>query len=534
MFKLLETRDLFYKEKSLDDFDIDSDDSIFKSFYEILLRLDGTRIEDPDVEEIITDMFNDACYICTIVLLIRRPALKIGNFRQYCITDETRHYSFATEDARADEVLCMVYYLLMDCRTNTSETNQFLSVLGKHLREHSKHSNETYERFFDKCIDYMYLFPTSDFKQRILAFDEFDWAGREPDWKSITNHYNKNDIKEIVECWKDPQQRDIVIDDIVFEVNSDYFYEQSEGHIPIKWPGRTQVDMIDYVESLRLTDRSLKKIIEEGKRERDEKYAKTNPLNDPKLHSFQIPFLIYDENNETIISRTAKGINEGRLNPYNVNWMEVTLYDTNFVTDILEEIHSEFLIDVAHAIDDEETRHIREDGQYTCIASDYYGTGQGSDNFYSYTQDNLNDEDVAVLATSIAEGILKNRKNAEEFQKKLETSQQKEKGESDASPNTESQNGSPTKRIIPSELIESKYWKKIKEGGLVDDNNQPTISRTEAAILADVLLEKMEKGHKWTIFEKIWNRKNMRTDFQDAQNLIKYHKTRERFKKILD
>ena len=77
MFKLLETRDLFYKEKSLDDFDIDSDDSIFKSFYEILLRLDGTRIEDPDVEEIITDMFNDACYICTIVLLIRRPALKI-------------------------------------------------------------------------------------------------------------------------------------------------------------------------------------------------------------------------------------------------------------------------------------------------------------------------------------------------------------------------------------------------------------------------------------------------------------------------
>lgn len=463
MFKLLEARDLFFKEKSLDDFDIDSEDSIFKSFYEILLRLDGTRIEDPDVEEIITDLFNDACYICTILLLIRRPALKIGNFRHFCVTDETRHYSFATEDARADEVLCMVYFLLMYCGTKTSETSQFLLVLAKHLKEHSDHSYETYEHFFEKCRDFLYIFPTSDFNQRILAFDEFDTVGREPDWKSITNHYNKKDIKEIVECWKDPQQRDIVIDDIVSEIDSNYYYEGSGYQLPIKWSEKTQEEMIDYVESLRLTNRSLKKIIEEEKRKRDKKYAKTNPLNDPKIYSFQIPFLIYDENNETIISRTAKGINVGRLNPYKVNWMEVTLYDTFFVTDLLKEIHSEFLMDVAQAIDDEEARHIREDGQYTSIASDYYGTGQGSDNFYSYTQDNMNDEDSTILATSIAEGILKNRKNAEKFQKKLETRQKKVKIGSDASTNAESQNDSLMKANIPEELAGSEYWKKIKE-----------------------------------------------------------------------
>ena len=249
MFKLLEACDLFYKEKSLDDFDIDSEDSPFKLFYEILLTLNGTRIEDPDVEEIITDMFNDACYICTIVLLIRRPALKIGNFRQYCVTDETRHYSFAKEDARADEVLCMVFYLLMDSKTKTSETDQFVFVLNKHLKEHSNHSYETYDSFFDKCKDFFYIFPTGEFNQRVLAFDEFDWVGREPDWKSITNHYNKKDIKEIVECWKDPQQRDIVIDDIVSEVNSDYYYEGPEGQPPIIWPGKTQEEMIDFVES---------------------------------------------------------------------------------------------------------------------------------------------------------------------------------------------------------------------------------------------------------------------------------------------
>lgn len=533
MFKLLEARDLFYKEKSLDDFDIDSEDSPFKSFYEILLTLDGTRIEDPDVEGIITDMFNDACYICTIALLVRRPALKIGVFRQYCVTDETRHYSFAKEDARADEVLCMVFYLLMDCKTKTSETEQFMSVLNKHLREHSNHSYETYERFFDRCKDFLYIFSTSEFNQRVLAFDEFDWVGREPDWKSITNHYNKKDIKEIVECWKDPQQRDIVIDDIVSEVNSDYYYEGSEGQPPIIWPGKTQEEMIDFVESLRLTDRCLKKIIEEEKREREEKYAKTNPLNDPKLHSYQIPFLIYDEKNETIISRTAKEINEGRLNPFKVNWMEVTLYDTNFITDLLEAINSEFLKDVAQAIDDEEAKHVREDGQYTYIDSNYYGTGQGSDNFYSYRRDNLNDEDVAILATSIAEGILKNRKNAERFQKKLANSQEQEKSVLNECFGAESQNGSSTKTMIPAELEESEYWKKIKRAGLVDDNNQPTISRTEAAVLADILLEKMKKGHRWKMFEKIWNRKNMRTDFHDAQGQVKYNKVCEKFKKIL-
>ena len=213
--------------------------------------------------------------------------------------------------------------------------------------------------------------------------------------------------------------------------------------------------------------------------------------------------------------------------------MVVTLYDTNFVTDLLKVINSEFLKDVAQAIDDEEAKHVREDGQYTYIGSNYYGTGQGSDNFYSYRRDNLNDEYVNILATSIADGILRNRKNAEKFQKKMETQQKKKKSESNASPSAESQNDSSTKTMIPAELEESEYWKKIKRAGLVDDNNQPTISRTEAAVLADILLEKMKKGHRWKMFEKIWKRKNMRTDFHDAQGQVKYNKVCEKFKKIL-
>ena len=89
------------------------------------------------------------------------------------------------------------------------------------------------------------------------------------------------------------------------------------------------------------------------------------------------------------------------------------------------------------------------------------------------------------------------------------------------------------KSTFSAELFESEYWKKLKEAGWVDEDGQPTCSRTEAAILADELLEKMKKGHKWTIFEKMWNRKNMRTDFQEAMKLVKYDKVRKKIVKIL-
>lgn len=528
MFNLLEARYLFYREKSLDDYDIESEGSIFKSFFETLLRLDGTRIANPDVEVIITDMFNDACYICTIALHVRRPALKIGKFRQYCVADKSRQYSFATDDTRADEVLCMVYYLLKNCQTQNAEKPQFISVLDKHLREHSNHSLETYKCFSEKCNNHTYSVSMDEFNQHVLSIDEFEWTGQEPDWKDITNQYNKKDIKEVIEFWEDPQQRDIVIDDIVSEVSSDYYYDGPDGQ-RIRF-GESQEEMIDYVESLRLTDRSLKKIIEESKRERDEKYAKTNRLNDPQIYPYQIPFLRYDENNETIISRTAKGINEGKLNPYKVNWMEVTLYFLNFVTDLLEKINPEFLMDVAQAIDDEEARHVREDGQYTCVHSNYYGTGRGSDSFYSCTRDNLNDEEKDILASHIAEGILKNRNNADKFQKKMETRQEKK---TDGTPGVESHHDHSANAVIPKELAESEDWKKLKAAGVINENGQSELSRTEKAILAEVLLERMGKDHQWIFFEKIWNCKNLRVDFQDALNLQKYHEFKKRIIKTL-
>ena len=181
-------------------------------------------------------------------------------------------------------------------------------------------------------------------------------------------------------------------------------------------------DLFDYLETMRLSMESPKtEIVPEEKIEDENSSSPIGRLNDPSIYSAHVPFLLYDENKETIISRTAKGINERKLNPFEVDWGEVTLYETDFVRNLLEDIDSNFIMDVAQAIDDEDKRHAREDGQYTNIGSDYYGTGQGSANFYSYMRDNWQNDSEYVSAGTIAEGILDKRKKAGEYKKKIET-----------------------------------------------------------------------------------------------------------------
>ena len=182
-------------------------------------------------------------------------------------------------------------------------------------------------------------------------------------------------------------------------------------------------ELINFLEGMRLPEEPNKpeevtpQVVE--KTEGDNSSSPSNRLNDPSIYCAQVPFLIYDENKETIISRTAKGINEGKLNPYEIDWREVTLYETNFVRDLLEVIDSVFIKDVAQAIDDEDIRHAREDGQFTDISSDFYGTGQGSAVFYSYMRDNWQNDSEYVSAVTIAEGILDKRNKAEEYRKKI-------------------------------------------------------------------------------------------------------------------
>ena len=72
---------------------------------------------------------------------------------------------------------------------------------------------------------------------------------------------------------------------------------------------------------------------------------------------------------------------------------------------------------------------------------------------------------------------------------------------------------------LPDELATDeamRLWKKLQEAGYVDANYQPTISRPMAALMADAMATHLGIQEKWKIFETLWKRRNMRSDYNRA------------------
>ena len=89
------------------------------------------------------------------------------------------------------------------------------------------------------------------------------------------------------------------------------------------------------------------------------------------------------------------------------------------------------------------------------------------------------------------------------------------------------------KTDIPKVLAESELWKQVMEAGLVNEQGQPTVSRPEAALLADMLASRLDIANKWKVFEKMWHRNNMRNDYNTALDQKKSLAFQEKLKKIL-
>ena len=74
-------------------------------------------------------------------------------------------------------------------------------------------------------------------------------------------------------------------------------------------------------------------------------------------------------------------------------------------------------------------------------------------------------------------------------------------------------------RILPDVLATEKamtLWEKVQRAGYVNDNYQPLISRTQSALLADAMAERLGIREKWKVFETLWTRKYMRSDYNLA------------------
>ena len=86
---------------------------------------------------------------------------------------------------------------------------------------------------------------------------------------------------------------------------------------------------------------------------------------------------------------------------------------------------------------------------------------------------------------------------------------------------------------IPEVLTASPAWQQLQDSGLVDAHGQPTVSRPEAALLADVLARRLGIDNKWKFFERLWHRNHMRGDYNTALNQRKSLRFQERLKNIL-
>ena len=86
---------------------------------------------------------------------------------------------------------------------------------------------------------------------------------------------------------------------------------------------------------------------------------------------------------------------------------------------------------------------------------------------------------------------------------------------------------------LPAVLAESELWERLKDEGLVDENGMPTVSRPEAALMADMLATRLNISNKWKMFERLWNRKNMRNDYNTALGQRKSLDFQEKLKNIL-
>ena len=81
--------------------------------------------------------------------------------------------------------------------------------------------------------------------------------------------------------------------------------------------------------------------------------------------------------------------------------------------------------------------------------------------------------------------------------------------------------GAEASKSLPDVLATDKamiLWKKAQKAGYVDENYQPLISRTQAALLADAMAKRLGIKEKWKVFEGLWWRRNMYRDYYDAMN----------------
>ena len=105
----------------------------------------------------------------------------------------------------------------------------------------------------------------------------------------------------------------------------------------------------------------------------------------------------------------------------------------------------------------------------------------------------------------------------------------------DACPKPQKEKGKEDTPTLPPSLCTEQamvLWRKAQTAGWIDDNYQPLLSRTQAALLADAMAERLGIKEKWKVFEGLWNRKYMRSDYNLALTQQQTYEFQDELKQI--
>ena len=210
---MLLVRPLLYDEKTLDDFDVDNDESLFKLFMDLLLQIDGTRVTDSDAEKKITQMMNDACFISNAVIQMKRPYLKYADLME--LASRPTPNSLKNNPDRADIVMCMVYLLLGEHGDNSTDIIRFKSIIESKVKGRCQQSKERFEMFYDSYYESEPTYLSGEFVVKLPITPE---RLKRVCWSDISNDYDLENLKDIVSFWNDPHERNLILDDIESEI----------------------------------------------------------------------------------------------------------------------------------------------------------------------------------------------------------------------------------------------------------------------------------------------------------------------------
>ena len=200
-------RNLIYCERQhLDDFGVEEPMTLNNCIYEALYKLFSHM---PTFEELTTEMFNLAYYICTITLADSHPDRRFGTFSQLV---NLRMYG------ESDYIGAVFSIVLLQIRTHGWDASPAIKRLTESIEQELKQKHEdSYKKVYlavndsiTKSSDVIKLPPKSDFipdRATCLSseiFDDFDWC----------KYFGKNkvDILEFIyEIGKDEEEQIIIL-----------------------------------------------------------------------------------------------------------------------------------------------------------------------------------------------------------------------------------------------------------------------------------------------------------------------------------